>query len=161
MRRYRMTQKLFAMGDDFTIADAEGHDVFFVDGKAFSLGDKLSFQDMAGNELAFISQRLLSLRKTYEIYRAGQLFAQVRKEFAFFKNKYTVDIPGPNDYEVTGDFFAHEYEFFRLGRPVARVSKAYFTWADSYGIDIADDEDDITVLATAVCIDLVNQSSRN
>jgi uncharacterized protein YxjI len=156
-----MTQKLFAMGDDFTITDGEGHDVFFVDGKAFSLGDKLSFQDMAGNELAFISQRLLSLRKTYEIYRAGQLFAEVRKELTFFKDKFTVDIPGPNDYEVTGDFFDHEYEFIRRGQPVARVSKEYFTWSDSYGIGIADEEDDITILATAVCIDLVNQSSRH
>ncbi len=158
--RYRMTRKLFAMGDDFTITDAVGNEVFFVDGKAFSLGKKLSFQDMAGNELAFISQRLLSLRRTYEIYRNAQLFAEVRKEFSFLRDTYTVDIPGPNDYQVTGDFLNHEYRFVRRGRDVAHVSKAYFTWADSYGIDVADGEDDITVLATAVCIDLVNQASR-
>jgi len=159
--RYRMTQKLFAMGDDFTISDSLGDDVFLVDGKAFSLGKKLSFQDMAGEELAFISQRLLSMRRTYEIHRAGQLFAEVRKEFSFFKDKYTVDIPGPNDYEVTGSFFDHEYSFSRGGHDVARVSKAYFTWADSYGIDIVDGQDDITILATAVCIDLVNQAARH
>ena len=43
----------------------------------------------------------------------------------------------------------------RQGREVARVSKAYFSWSDTYGIDIDDDEDDITILATAVVIDLV------
>ena len=58
--RYQMKQKLWALGDDFTIKDAAGSDVFFVDGKAFSFGDKLSFQDMGGNELAYISQKLLS-----------------------------------------------------------------------------------------------------
>ena len=59
---YLMKQKLWALGDDFTIKDNDRQDVFFVDGKAFSIGDKLSFQDMSGNELAFISQRVLSFK---------------------------------------------------------------------------------------------------
>ena len=159
--RYQMKQKLWAMGDDFTIRNAADEDVFFVDGKAFSFGDKLSFEDMNGNELAFIAQKLLSFKKRYEIYRAGQLCAEVVKEFTFFKDKYTVDIPGPNDYEVTGDFWEHEYTFTRLGRQVARVSKTFFAWSDTYGIDIVDGEDDITILATAVVIDLVNQDERS
>lgn len=53
--RYVMKEKLFAFGDDFTIQNEHGQDVFFVDGKAFSIGDQLSFQDMKGNELAFIN----------------------------------------------------------------------------------------------------------
>ena len=95
--RYQMKQKIWAMGDDFTIQDAEGRDVFLVDGKAFSFGDKLSFQDMAGNELAYIAQKVMSFKKRYEIYHGGQIFAEVVKEFSFFKDKYTVDIPGPNE----------------------------------------------------------------
>ena len=55
----------------------------------------------------------------------------------------------------------HEYQFIRQGREVAHVSKAFFTWSDTYGIDIIDGEDDVTILATAVVIDLVNQSERN
>ena len=158
--RYQMKQEFWAIGEDFTIQDAAGNDVFFVDGKAFSLGDKLSFQDMAGNELAYISQKLLSFKKRYEIYRSGQLFAEVIKELTFFKDQYTVDIPGPNDYEVRGDFWDHEYGFVRSGREVAHVSKEFFTWSDTYGIDIVDGEDDITILATAVVIDLVNADQR-
>lgn len=153
--RYMMKQKVWCFGDDFAIKDADGNDVFYVDGKAFSLGDKLSFKDTAGNELAYISQKLLSLKKTYEIYTGGQLFANVVKEWSLFKDKFTVDVPGPNDYSVTGSFWDSEYTFERQGREVARVSKAYFSWSDTYGIDIDDDEDDITILATAVVIDLV------
>ena len=158
--RYQMKQKLWAMGDDFTIKDADGNDIFLVDGKAFSVGDKLSFQDMAGNELAYIAQKLLSFKKRYDIYRGQQLFAQVVKELTFFKDKFTVDIPGPNDYEVKGNFWDHEYQFVRQGQEVAHVSKDFFTWSDTYGIDIIDSEDDITILATAVVIDLVNQSEK-
>lgn len=153
--RYRLRQKLWSFGDDFTIQDEDGNDRFLVDGKVFALGDKLSFQDMAGNELAFIAQRLLSFKKTYEIHRDGEVFAQVVKEWSFFKDRFTVDVPGPNDYEVTGSFWDHEYSFQRSGREVAFVSKRYFSWSDTYGVDIVDGEDDITILATAVVIDLV------
>ena len=58
--RYVMKQKLWALGDDFTIKDEAGNDRFFVDGKALSLGDKLSFQDMTRNEMAYVQQKLLS-----------------------------------------------------------------------------------------------------
>lgn len=158
--RYQMMEKLWAFGDDFRIQDSDGKDVFFVDGKGFSLGKKLSFQDMQGHELAFISQKLLSFKSTYEIYREGQLFAEVVKELSFFKSKFTVDVPGPNDYMVKGNFMNFEYEFERSGRSVARVSKEFFSWGDSYGIDIIPDEDDITILATAVVIDMVCHSER-
>ena len=157
--QYMMKQKIWSLGDDFNIKDANGDAVYIVDGKAFSFGDKLSFQDIAGNELAYISQKLLSFKTCYEIYNNGELFAEVKKEFTFFKDKYTVDIPGPNDYEVKGDFFDHEYSFYRKGREVASVSKSYFSWSDTYGVEIVDGEDDITVLATAVVIDLVNDDA--
>jgi len=153
-------QKIWALGADFSIKDETGKDVYLVDGEVLSFGDKLSFQDMNGNELAYISQKVFSFKETYEIYRNGDLFAEVVKDFSLFKDKFTVDIPGPNDYEVTGDFWHHEYKFVRKGREVASVSKEYFTWSNTYGIDIVEGEDDITILATAVVIELVNQSER-
>ena len=158
--RYLMRQKLWAMGDDFCIQNDRGEDIFFVDGKAFSIGAKLSFQDMAGQELAYIEQKLLSLKRRYRIFRDGSLWAEVIKELTLFRDSFTVDIPGPNDYQVQGDFWDHEYEFIHSGRSVAHVSKAYFTWADTYGIDIMDGEDDVTILATAIVIDLVNKDQR-
>lgn len=155
--RYQMIQRLWTLGDRFTIKDAEGMDRFAVIGRVFSIGDKLSFQGMNGNELVYISQRVLTFRPTYEIYRDGQLFAEVVKEITFFRDKYTVDVPGPNDYQVSGDFWDYEYAFIRGGEEVAHVSKAFFSWRDSYGVDIADGEDDIAILATVVVIDLVHQ----
>jgi uncharacterized protein YxjI len=65
-----------------------------------------------------------------------------------------VDVPGPEDYEAEGDFLQHEYAFSRSGQNVAQVSKRFFAWTDTYGIDIAEGEDDVTILAAAVVIDL-------
>jgi uncharacterized protein YxjI len=153
--RYVLRQKILSFGDDFTIRDEAGNDVFVVDGKAFSFGDKLSLQDTAGRELAFIKQKLFHLSPTYEIWRDGQLAAVVQRElFSFFHHRFTVDVPGPDDLEAEGDFTDHEYELRRGGRVVAVVSKRWFSWTDTYGIDIADGEDDVLVLASAVVVDL-------
>lgn len=159
--RYVMKQKLWAIGDDFTIKDADGNDRFFVDGKAFTIGDKLSFQDMQGNELAFIRQKLLSWGRTYEIYH-GQKLAAVVKEamFTFLKNRFSVDVPGPDDLEAEGNFTDHEYIFTRGGAEVAHVSKQWFAWADTFGVDVADGEDDVLILATTVVIDLCIHKDR-
>jgi uncharacterized protein YxjI len=153
--RYVMRQKFLSWGDDFAIQDETGQDVFYVDGKALSLGNQLSFQDMEGNELAFIRQKLLAWGPTYEIYRHGELQAIVKKAlFTLFQCRFSVDVPGPDDLEATGDLFDHEYSFTRGGSTVATVSKRWFSWTDSYGVDIADEEDDILILASTVVIDM-------
>ena len=126
--RYVIRERFWSWGDDFNIFDENKAPVFLVDGQAFSWGDKLSFQDMNGNELAFISQKLLSWKPKYEIYRNGGLFAEVVKEFSWFNKKFTLDVPGPNDYSIEGSFWLHDYAFVRGGRSVAVVSKALWAW---------------------------------
>jgi uncharacterized protein YxjI len=154
--RYLMKQKLFCWGDDFRIQNDAGQDMFFVDGRAFSIGDKLSFQDMAGNELAFIQQKLLAWGPTYEISRGGELVAVVKKElFTFFRCRFMIDVPGPDDIEAQGNFLDLEYTFERSGRTIAQVSKRWFSWADTYGVDITDGQDDVVILASTVVIDMV------
>ena len=152
---YRIKEKFWSWGDDFTVKDNQGNDVFLVDGKAFSWGDKLSFQNMDGTELAFISQKMMSWKPRYEIIKDGRLFAEVIKEFSWFNKKFTLDVPGPNDYEIDGSCWEHEYTFKRRGKTVARISKSYWSWTDSYGIDIIDGEDDIAILCACIVIDQV------
>ena len=99
--RYVMKQKFWSWGDDFRIQDAEGRDVFYVDGRAFSWGDKLSFQDMQRRELAFIRQKLLAWGPTYEIESQGRLVAVVKKKlFTLLRCRFTIDVPGPDDLEA-------------------------------------------------------------
>lgn len=48
-----------------------------------------------------------------------------------------------------------EYEFKRPGQPAAKVSRAFFSPVNAYGIDILRGEEDITIQANAVVIDMV------
>ncbi len=154
--RFVMHEHWLSWGDDFTIRDEQGQDVYRVDGLVFTVGNQLSLQDRYGNALAFIKQRVLSWGPTYEIYRDGVLAAQVRKAlFTFFSCRFTVDVPGPEDLEAAGDFFDHDYTITRAGRAVARVSKQWFSWTDTYGIEVCDDEDPVLILCAAIVIDQV------
>jgi uncharacterized protein YxjI len=156
-----MKQKVLCLGNDYTVQDASGNEVFYIDGRAVSLGEKLSFQDMEGNELAFISRKLLSWGPTFEITRGGSLVAVVKKSlFTFFRCEFTVDVPGPDDLLAEGDFWDHEYAFSCGDRPVARVSKRYFSFTDTYGIDVDEGQDDVLIIASAVVIDLCCHESK-
>ncbi len=160
--RYVMRERILSWGDDFTIRDADGRDVYYVDGKVFSFGDKLAFRDMQGTELALIDQKLLSIGPQYEIIRGGDTVAVIKKHlFTLFRARFTVDVPGPHDLEARGDFLEHEYVFERDGREVARASKKWLSLADTYALDIDAGEDDVLILASAVVIDLVSHPDEN
>jgi uncharacterized protein YxjI len=153
--RYQLKQKVFSIGDDYTIADASGNAAFVIDGKAWSLRQRTLLQDTAGNELAVIERRLMSWGPTFEIHRHGELAAVVKQHlFTLLHCAFTVDVPGPDDLTATGDLIDHEYRVERGGRTVATISKQWFAWSDSYGVDIADGEDPVLILASTVVIDM-------
>jgi len=152
---YRIKEKFWSLGNKFSITDADGQLEYYVDGRAFSWGDKLSFQDANQNELAFISQKLLSWKPRYQIIMEGSVFAEVTKEWTWLNKKFTIDVPGPNDYTIDGSFWQHEFTFQRSGRIVATVSKKVWSWTDSYGVDVADGEDQVAILCACIVIDQV------
>jgi uncharacterized protein YxjI len=157
-----MRQRILSWGDDFSIKDADGQEVYYIDGKVFSFGNKLSIKDRSGAELARINQKLLSIGPQYEIVSGDETVAVVKKHlFTPFRARFTVDVPGPDDLEATGDFLDHEYVFERSGQVIARVSKKWFSLADTYAVDIDEGQDDVLVLAAAVVIDLVSHPDEN
>lgn len=66
--KYRMREKMFAIGDDFWIENAEGQRAFKVDGKALRIRDTLVLEDASsGAELYKIQEKKLTIRDRMEI----------------------------------------------------------------------------------------------
>jgi uncharacterized protein YxjI len=159
--RYTIREKFFRLGEDSTILNEAGQPVFEVDGKVLTLHDRLIVRDLYGNEVFNIQRRLLTLRPTYEITRGGDTLATLRKHFfSPFVDRFTVDIPGPDDLEMTGSLFEHEYTISRGGQVVAVVSKRWFSLTDTYGVDIAPGQDDALILACVLALDLAEDRER-
>jgi uncharacterized protein YxjI len=153
--RYIIREKFFRLGEDSSIMNDAGQPVFEVEGKVLSLHDRLIVRDLAGNEVANVHRRLISLTPTYEIDRGGETLATFRKHFfSPFVDRFTVDIPGPDDLEMTGSLFEHEYTISRAGQVVAVVSKHWFSLTETYGVDIAPGQDDPLILACVLALDL-------
>jgi uncharacterized protein YxjI len=152
---YLIRERFFDIGDDFDITDDEGRKVFHVDGKVLSLRNRLVIQDPAGREVASVHRHLVALRPTYEITIGGQKAAEVRKKlFTPFRERFSVDIPGPDDLDLTGDLLDHEFSVERDGRQVASVSKRWFSIRDTYGVQIAEGEDHLLILASVLALEL-------
>lgn len=158
--RYVIRERFWSWGDHFYVYNEHQDPIYEIKGKVFSWGDQLAFCDMQGRELAYIKQRLLSFMPCYEIYHGGKLFAEMHKEFTWLNQKFTLDVPGPNDYTIDGSFWLHDYQFKRKGQMVADVSKPFWTWNDTYGVETISEEDDVTILCACIVIDQILHDER-
>ena len=152
---YVIRERFFSIGDDFDVLDEHGNKVLHVDGKVFSVRNKLVIEDLNGDELASVHRHLIALRATYEIRVGGEKAAEVRKKlFTPFRERFTIDVPGPDDLEMRGDLLDHEYTIDRGGREVAAVSKRWLTIRDTYAVQVAADQDPLLIIGSVLALDL-------
>ncbi len=158
---YLIRERFLRFGEDFDITDDSGRTVLHVDGKVFSLHDRLVIRDSAGQEVAQVHRRMIALRPTYQISVGGEKVAEVRKHFFTpFRDRFTIDIPGPDDLEMSGNLLDHEFTVRRGGQTVATVSKRWFSMRDTYAVDIAEGEDHLLILASVLALDLAEDRER-
>jgi uncharacterized protein YxjI len=152
---YVIKERFFALGQDFDITDDSGRLAYHVDGKVLSMRGRLLLRDPEGQEVGEVRRKLAALRPTYEILIGGEKAAQIRKRiFTPFVDRFTIDIPGPDDLEMSGDLLDHEFTIKRGGQIVATVSKRWLTTRDTYAVDITSDGDDLLILASVLALDL-------
>ncbi|RPJ44853.1 MAG: hypothetical protein EHM21_09855 [Chloroflexi bacterium] len=160
--RYQMRQKMVAIGDDFWIENEQGQKVFKVDGKALRVRQTLIFEDAHGNELCKIQERMLRVKDTMEVEGPnGEKVAMVKKALITpVRERWVVKVQNGLDLNVQGNILDHEYEIGEGRDKIAEVSKKWFRLRDSYGVAIEPGQNDILILAVAVCIDEMAHGGR-
>jgi len=152
--RYKMTEKLASIGDDFWIENEAGQRIFKVDGKALRVRDTLKLKDMQGNVVAEIQEKVARVKDTMDIARNGQTIATVKKALATpLRGRFSVNVAGGADMDVDGNVLGHEFKVTQGGREIAEISKKWFRVRDSYGVEIQAGQDDALLLAITVVID--------
>ncbi|MCI5065623.1 LURP-one-related family protein [bacterium] len=159
--KYVMKQALLSFGDDFSVKDEHGRDVFYFDGQVLSIGKKIIVQERNKQEVARIQQRFFRFSPTYSLRQGKDEIATIRKKLFTFRPSFVVDVPGPDDITVVGRLIEHDYKFLRNGKQIAHCSKRWFTGKDTYGIEIDNAADVLLVLSAAVVIDLVCHPKRD
>lgn len=149
-----MRERLFGIGDDYWIEDADGRKVFLVDGKAMRMRDTFELKDAQGRIVVEIKQKLLSLRDTMLIERDGEQLAKVkRKRLSLLRNHYRVTLVDGTELDVSGKILDREFAVDYDGELLAQISRRWLTVRDTYGIDILrEDADAGLLIAVAVCV---------
>jgi uncharacterized protein YxjI len=152
--RYRMREKLFAIGDDYWIDTDDDQHAFKVNGKALRVRSTFVLETPSGNELLTIREKKLRIRDTMELERDGETVATVKKALITpLRQRFHINLEDGRELTAKGNIVDHEYEIERDGHKIAKVSKRWFRVRDTYGIEVAPDENAALILAAAVCID--------
>ena len=151
-------QKVFSWKDRFSVKNENEEDVFFVEGELFSFGKKLHIFDARNTEVAFIRQQIFTFLPRYFVSVNGTEVAEIVKEFTFFKPRYSIK---GLDWQVEGDFFAHDYTVHHNNHPIVRIRKEWMTWGDTYELDIAEGVDAVSALSVVLAIDCVMANNKN
>lgn len=153
-------QRVFSLGEDFTVKNEHEEDVFYVGGSFFQIPKQFTIYNRNQEAVAKIERQLFRFLSHYDIQLPNQAVVTLRKEFSFLKPVFSLE---GTDWLLQGDFFAHNYAVLSGGSPVMTLQKQWFTWGDSYELDITREEDALLALAIAICIDheLARQNSAN
>jgi uncharacterized protein YxjI len=159
---YQLRRQFFSIGEDFWVANDRGENVFRVDGKVLVLTQTFALQDVNGNELARMHAEMLTLRKTMDIERGGQVVAVVKKAFFnVLSQHFNIEVSGAGALEAQGDILNHEFQITGGGQVLASVSRQWFVGDLFYGVAIAPGQDEVLLLCIAICIDEMSESDRN
>jgi len=150
MRQLYIKQKVFSLGEKFSVTDTEEKEVYFVEGSFMQIPKRFSITDNARNEVALITKKTFSFLPTFFVDVQGQETMTIKKEFSFLKARYSIDAAG---IEVRGNWWDMNFEVYQNETFIGAVSKKWFTWGDSYELQIADDEMESLLVALVVAID--------
>ncbi|MDQ0230895.1 LURP-one-related/scramblase family protein [Metabacillus malikii] len=152
MKQFYMKQKIFSLTGKFTVKDQEGNDVYLVDGSLLRIPKTFSIKDTAGSEVALITKKIFSFLPKFFIEVNGHELLTIKKEFTFFKARYSIDAAGV---EVQGNWWDMDFKVLQHGEVVGKVNKEWFSWGDSYKVQIVKDEMEQLMIALVVAIDCV------
>lgn len=152
MKELYIKQKVFSLSGKFTVKDQQGNDVYFVEGSFMKVPKTFSIHNNTGSEVALITKKVFSFLPKFMVEVDGREVLTIKKEFSFFKARYTIDAAG---IEVNGNWWDMNFEVYQHGDVAGKVSKEWFTWGDSYKVQVWNEEMETIILALVIAIDCV------
>lgn len=157
---FKIRQKIFSFGDNFTVSNEYGEPILVVKGKVFSLGDKLRIYDPNMNEMYYIEQKLFRLLPEYRIYENGSEVAFLKKEFTLFKPRININSKYGN-FSIEGNILQHNFTVYNGSQVVATVSKKFLSFTDEYNLEVLDERNVSFLITLVIVIDQILHDSNN
>nr|WP_106782734.1 LURP-one-related family protein [Lysinibacillus timonensis] len=152
MKQLYIKQKVFSLSGKFTVKDEQENDIYYVEGSFMQIPKTFTIMNIVRDEVAHITKKTFSFLPKFFVEVNGQEVLTIKKEFSFFKPRYTIDAAG---IEVHGDWWDMDFQVLQYGQVIGQVNKEWFTWGDSYKVQIINEEMEAVIIALVVAIDCV------
>lgn len=151
-------QRMFSWFDSYDVYNTYDEPVFTVKGQ-LSWGHCFKIFNANNIEVGTVKQKIISFLPRFEIYNSQGYVGCIKREFTFFRPRYTVDFMG---WRVEGSFMEWDYNIIDgNGQIIATVSKELLNWTDTYSIDVYNPDDALFALMLVVAIDAEKCSRDN
>ena len=151
-------QRMFSWFDSYDVYNTFEETVFTVKGK-LSWGHCFKIFNASNIEVGTVKQKIISFLPRFEIYNSQGYVGCIKRDFSFFRPRYTVDFMG---WRVEGSFMEWDYNIIDgNGQTIATVSKELLNWTDTYSIDVYNPDDALFALMLVVAIDAEKCSRDN
>lgn len=159
MKEFVIRQKKMSLGDSFEIKDAAGKEVYKVKGNPLEFGSQSSFQTMDGTEIARLEQTNSTKLKPWKDFvwkKDGKEWAKAKQDDWGLLNKksISIDIPGENDYKITGDRMSWHFQILKGDEMVGRIDKK-MGWSDTYAVTVSEGAEEVDLLMCGILVDQV------
>lgn len=157
-RKLYIKQKLFSIGEKFTVYDEHERPQYHVQGSFMQIPKSFKVLNQREEEIATITKKVFSwLPKFYvDIRNNPQII--IDKELTFFKAKYHISAEG---IEVQGNWWDMDFQVMHHGRAIADINKRWFTFGDTYEVNVLDEKYEEMIISLVIAIDCVKEDQNN
>ncbi|MBO1305328.1 LURP-one-related family protein [Enterococcus sp. 669A] len=154
MRKLYIKQKVFSIGEKFTVTDEQQNPRYYVEGSFMKIPKTFRVEDEQGREISKITKKTISLLPKFFVEIDGQDMIEISKHLTFLKAHYSIDADGVS---VDGNWWDMDFIVERNGRKIADINKRWVSWGDTYEVTILDEAYEHLVISLVIAIDRVKE----
>ena len=154
MKKLYIKQKVFSIGEKFTVMDEDQQPRYFVKGSFMKIPKTFHIEDEHGNEVSRITKKVISLLPKFYVEMNGKEAIEISKHLSFLKAKYSISA---EDLSVEGNWWDMDFEVSQKGKKVAEINKRWISWGDTYEITIFNEDFEELVISLVIEIDCVKE----
>lgn len=152
LKKLYIKQKVFSIGEKFTVTDDLQNPRYYVEGSFFKIPKSFTIFNEQQRPIAEITKKVFSLLPKFFVEVHGQEAIVLEKHFTFFKARYSISAEG---IDVDGNWWDMDFVVNRNGKRIAEIHKKWISWGDTYEVVIYEEDLDDLIIALVVAIDRV------
>lgn len=157
MKKLYIKQKVFSIGEKFTVMDEQQNPRYYVEGSFMKIPKTFRIEDEQGREISKITKKTISLLPKFFVEIDGQEMIEISKHLTFLKAHYSIEAEGLS---VEGNWWDMDFIVEKDGRRIADINKRWISWGDTYEVTILDETYEHLIISLVIAIDRVKEDER-